>query len=404
MNQNQNIELLQENMSWITDIFKGKSKYVDFPKDTSWFLNDDLSVNINNIKRCKLFQDLKEIKHSKRWHKEGNPLNHTLLVAKEMYEIINGQLCHLTTRDKKILMIAAICHDLGKLTTTYFDESENDWKCRNHGAAGERLTRNLIFDEPDYWMREEICWLVRWHMQFHHFLDQPYDKNFSTLTTLSQGNSSVEKLLWLNVADSIGSISSEGNKGSIKEKFNAVKDMADIHGCFTKPYRGPKQTKENFNVYIMIGVPGCGKDTYIQKFLPNIESICRDDIREEMTYGKVEGRKLQFDNTKESIVTDKVNERIKKCCEEKRSFVINQTNVKKKYRTQLKEVILKYDRPNIVYVYVEAPSIEACKERRGHGKWDSIIDRMWGDFEFPDRSECDYLIFYKQQDNKIKVY
>ena len=70
--------------------------------------------------------------------------------------------------------------------------------------------------------------------------------------------------------------------------------------------------------------------------------------------------------------------------------------MKKKYRTQLKETALKYGTPNIVYIYVEAPSIEICKERRGHGKWDSIIERMWGDFEFPDRSECDDFIFYKQ--------
>ena len=153
-------------------------------------------------------------------------------------------------------------------------------------------------------------------------------------------------------------------------------------------------------MYMMIGIPGSGKDTYIQKFLPNIESICRDDIREEMTYGKVEGRKLQLDNTKETIVTDIVNSRIKKCCEEKRSFIINQTNVKKKYRTQLKETALKYGNPNFVYIYIEAPSINECKERRGHGKWDSIIDRMWGDFEFPDKSECDDFVFYKQFQQK----
>lgn len=384
-------------MNWISKIFHRKKKAIEFPKDTSWFLNEDLSVNVKNIKSCREFQLLEDTKHSKRWHKEGDPLKHTLLVSKKMYGFITNELKDIPLRDKRILMIAAICHDLGKSTTTYFDETEKDWKCRNHGAVGERITRNLIFNEPDYWMREEICWLVRWHMQFHHFVDQSHEKRFSILTSLSHGNSTIEKLLWLNMADTYGSISSENTKEAAEYKFNAVKDMAELHRCYNKPYSGARTEKQAFNMYIMIGVPGSGKDTYIKNFLPNIDCICRDDIREEITYGKVEGRKLMLDNSKESVVTDIVNQRIQKCCEKKESFVINQTNVKKKYRTQLKETALKFGRPNIVYVYIEPPSIEECKERRGHGKWDSIIDRMWNDFDFPDRSECDELIFYKER-------
>lgn len=383
-------------MNWINKIFKIKKKIIDFPKDTSWFLNQDLSVNIKNIKHCREFQLLESTPHSKRWHKEGNPLKHSLLVSKEMHKIITNELKDIPLRDKKILMIASICHDLGKATTTYFDKSENDWKCKNHGAVGERITRNLIFDESDYWMREEICWLVRCHMVFHHFVDCSDEKKFSTITMLSQGNSSVEKLLWLNMADTYGSISPENDRESEENKFNIIKNMADMHKCYKKPYYSTKINKSNCNMYVMIGVPGSGKDTYIKKFLPNVESICRDDIREEITYGNVEGRKLYLDNKKEAIVTDIVNNRIKKCCEENKSFIINQTNIKKKNRAQLKEFALKFGTPNIIYIYVEPPSIEICKERRGHGKWDSIIDRMWNEFEFPDRSECNDLIFYKQ--------
>ena len=51
---------------------------------------------------------------------------------------------------------------------------------------------------------------------------------------------------------------------------------------------------------------------------------------------------------------------------------------------------------NVVYVYVEAPSIQECIDRRGGGKWNDIIKRMLSDFEFPDKSECDKLIIYKQ--------
>ena len=381
-------------MNWLKKLFQKKP--VEFPKNSSWMLNDDLSPNIKNLKRCKEFIILKDIKQSKRWHKEGNAWNHTILVAKEMYKIINNQLANIPLNDKKVLMIAALCHDLGKATTTYFDDNDKEWHCKNHGLAGERITRNLIFDEKDYWMREEICWLVRWHMQFHHFLNKGHKERFEELTRLAQGNSTIEKLLWLNFADSLGSKSKENSIESVEERFNEIKDLAVANRCFSRPYK-QFTNKSNFNMYIMIGVPGSGKDTYIQKFLPNLESISRDDIREEMTHGNIQGRKIQLDTTKESIVTDIVNSRIKACCEKGTSFIINQTNMKKRYRTELKETAFKYGTPNIIYVYVEAPSIELCKERRGHGKWDSIIDRMWGDFEFPDRSECNEFVFYKQK-------
>jgi predicted kinase len=382
-------------MNWIKKILGIKPNMVDYPKNTSWLLNDDLSPNKNNLEHCKEFYALKQTKQSKKWHKEGDAFKHTILVADNMYKIINNQLKNISSRDKRILMIAALCHDLGKATTTYFDKNEKDWKCKSHGEAGDKITRNLIFNEEDKWLREEVCWLVRWHMVFHHLLDKPYNNQLKEIQRLSFGNSTIKKLLWLNYADSLGSISPENKIEIVDSKFKIIRDLAVDNKCYESPFK-VEHSKSNFNMYVMIGVPGSGKDTYIQKFLPEVECICRDDIREEITYGKVEGRKLMLDNVKEGIVTDIVNSRIKKCCEEHKSFVINQTNVKKKYRELLKETALKYGSPNIIYVYVEAPSIEECKERRGHGKWDSIIDRMWNDFEFPDRGECSELIWYKQ--------
>lgn len=383
-------------MNWLTKLFKRKHKVIEFPRDTSWVLNSDLSVNTKNIKHCRVFQALKETKHSTRWHKEGNPLKHSLLVASKMHDLITGKLSYMSLRDKKVLMIAAICHDLGKATTTYYDEKENDWKCKNHGAVGERIVRDLFYDDSDHWFREEVCWLVRWHMQFHHFGDKSHDESFKMLTTLSQGYSTIEKLMWLNAADSYGSKNDVETKDVIDDRVRAIREMADTAGCFNKPYLWYKKQKYDFTMYMMIGVPGCGKDTYIKKFMPDLESICRDDIREDITDGQILGRKLLLDKTREAVVTDIVNTRIKVCCTEKRSFIVNQTNLKRTYRNQLKEVALKYGTPRIVYVYVEPPSINECKERRGHGKWDAIIDRMWNEFEFPDRSECNELIFYKQ--------
>lgn len=382
------------NFNWIKKWFHKAPKFVDFPKNISWMLNDDLSPNIKNLKKCQEFYALKDVKQSPKWHGEGNAWNHTLLVAKEMHRLISDKSWFLTNNDKKLLMVAALCHDLGKATTTYFDEAEQDWKCKNHGSASEKITRNLLFDE-DIKLREEICWLVRWHMNFHHITQKPENKQCEEIIRLSQGASTIEKLLILNVADSRGSKSKENSEANINDRLVPIASWAMSKDCYIKPFTPTPRTNV-CTMFVMIGLPGSGKDTYIKKFLPSLPCICRDDIREEITDGQILGRKLMLDNQGEAAVTNMVRERIKNCCLRERNFIINQTSLKKKYRQEFKDIALKYGNVNVVYIYVEAPSIQTCIDRRGGGKWEGIINRMWDSFEFPDNSECDKLILYKQ--------
>ena len=385
---------MKMNINWLKKIFNRTTKTVEFPKNTSWMLNDDLSPNIKNLKKCKEFRDLMNIKQSPKWHSEGSAWKHTLLVAKEMHRLVSDSSWFLTKRDKYILMVAAICHDLGKATTTYFDEKEQDWKCKNHGYEGEKITRNLIFDE-DITVREEICWLVRWHMNMHHILQKSYSEQYKEIVRLSQGASTIEKLLILNVADSRGSKSKENSEDVLNERLQKITNLAMSNDCYIKP-KQYKSKPHECTMYVMVGLPGSGKDTYIQKFLPNIPCICRDDIREEVKDGQVLGRKLMLDPQGEKAVTNIVNEQIKNCCERKIDFVINQTSLKKKYREDFKQIASKYANVNVVYVYIEAPSIQECINRRGGGKWIGIINKMWSSFEFPDKSECNKLVMIKQ--------
>ena len=212
-------------MKWLTKIFNREVKFNDYPKNISWMLKDDLSPNIKNLKHCKEFHALIGVKQSPKWHKEGDVWNHTLAVSKEMFKLISDKSWFLTDYDKKVLMIAALCHDLGKATTTYFDKNEQDWKCKNHGYASEQITRELIFDQ-DINTREEICWLVRWHMSFHHILQKTHSEQFQEITRLSQGFSTVEKLLILNLADSRGSKSEDNSEDKINERLKSITELA----------------------------------------------------------------------------------------------------------------------------------------------------------------------------------
>ena len=43
-------------------LFKSEPKFIDFPKNGSWMLNEDLSPNIKNLKKCKEFYALMKTK------------------------------------------------------------------------------------------------------------------------------------------------------------------------------------------------------------------------------------------------------------------------------------------------------------------------------------------------------
>ena len=82
------------------------------------------------------------------WHQEGDAYNHTKLVVQEMEKIIvenniNAPLVKTT------LLAAALLHDIGKPSTTYYSENEGQWRTQDRGTAGDKIVRRMFFDEPE---------------------------------------------------------------------------------------------------------------------------------------------------------------------------------------------------------------------------------------------------------------
>ena len=134
--------------------------------------------------------------------------------------------------------------------------------------------------------------------------------------------------------------------------------------------------KQNpFNVWIMCGLPGSGKSTYIKEELPkNIEIINQDSIRVELgIMDNVEEKKLG-NKEQEKEVSRICLERIDKAIKERKDFVIDNTNVKagrvKNYYDKLKKV-----GANVQIIIVDTPK-EICKERRKNDIAEKVIDDM----------------------------
>jgi predicted kinase len=308
-----------------------------------------------------------------------------------------------------MMMSAAICHDLGKPSTTKFDEERGDYTTKCHGHVGANITRRLFFDEY-YMLREKVCYMVRHHMDLHHIFDKEATSSDKVIQ-LSHGRVTVKDMLILNICDSIGSKNEIEGKEVIAEKEERIKSLANELNCYEKPfefnnefekitffrsksraYTGGSEAPKGygqFTMYVMIGVPGSGKSYYIKNNLKDTVQISRDLIRTEIG---LTGEKPQGNKEQEDTVTKIFNKRMLECCKNKQDFVIDNTNVRKMYRDAYTDMAMRF-MPKIVYIYVEAPSIDENKKRRKGMMPLEVIDRMWNQFDFPEPTEYNEFIY-----------
>ena len=375
--------------------------------------NEDWSVNWEKILTISHFNKLQETSQSSTWHREGNVYMHLQLVTQAMEKLLNRNLIEKGSENWVMCMSAAICHDLGKGETTKWSEEKNDWTTKNHGAVGERITRHLFYDE-DIVLREKVCYMVRHHMTLHHVYDKPEETN-KRLIKLSYGIVPMSYMILLNIADSMGSINDIETEDSIYDKEMKLTNDVSCLRCYQKPYSFIDKSqlirnfidytgevindRNDFCVYILCGFPGCGKSTYYKEFLIDKPIISRDIIRGELGIDgatttndkKVVGTKVEEDKVSE--IFDK---KMIEYCENKESFVLDNTNLKYQYRKDYLLKIMKYN-PKVKIIYIEAPNyIKDCIDRRKCEIPKKVYDRMENNFDFPQLYECDELIIVKQ--------
>lgn len=368
---------------------------------------DNLYPDWETILSIKEFMDLTTCPQSTLWHKEGHVFTHTCAVANQMVNYFHRMGWNMDD-DYYIQMVsAALCHDLGKPSTTKWDEELQEYKTKCHGIEGARITRNLFFDEPDIQLRERICCMVKNHMILHHLLD---DKKHieKKLKRLSWNLVPVKDMLLLKHCDSLGSKNDIELPEYLEFVRNRIQAEAEKLGCYDKPFEFENDFErlkyfndvkdaeeiEDFNVIVLIGLPGAGKDTYIKDVLDaDTPVLSRDDIRKELG---LTGEKPQGNKSEEDRVTHIFNERMKKLCEGHKSFIINNTNLLKKYRQTFNKMIIEHG-GHPTFIYIEAPTFEDNLKRRDGMISPKIIESMFWRFEFPEMSECALpMVFVKQ--------
>ncbi len=116
-------------------------------------------------------QALIGVPQEKAWHPEGNCDVHTWLTVDRARELIDD----LPYAKQVTVMLAALCHDLGKPATTQFIEGR--WRSRGHDTAGLGPTESLlerlnIHTLDGYDVRGQTLALVHYHLKPGEFYNQ----------------------------------------------------------------------------------------------------------------------------------------------------------------------------------------------------------------------------------------
>lgn len=338
-----------------------------------------------------------------RWHGEGEVLTHTEMVVAELANVPGYS--ELTTRQKEILTAAAWLHDIGKIRQTRRIGKEIE--APNHSSTGARMAReelwlnhSLCGSRDAMQMREAIAILVRYHSFPPHAIDSSDAKvrlHRIAANGLVAPDFSVKLLCMLSRADMMGRICDD--KDEMLDQISLCEELAKEEGCYESSYpfysdytrrayldgRHIWKSQELHNdtwgtVYMMSGLPGAGKDTWIRKYLSDIPMVSLDEIRRE--------RKI-LPTANQGLVANIAKEQAKEYLREHQSFVWNATNLTQPMRQQLISLFEGYKaRVHIIYVETEWLTLLERNRSREAAVPKSAIESMLGKLIPPEAYEA----------------
>ena len=327
-------------------------------------------------------------------HAEGDVWTHTQMVLDELKALPEFQ--SLNIDNQNILRHAALLHDVAKPVCT---RTENDRIVSpGHAKTGESMARSILWD-MDFTFREQVCALVRLHGLPLWGFEKPVPERAAILAGWRTPNI----LTWiLAKADALGRITS--TKDELLYRLDLYRELCLDNNCFHEPHpwfnehsrfryfwsdeKWPVEVFDDtrFEVVLMSGIPGSGKDTWVAKNAKGWPVISLDAIREELN--------IKYDDRSgQGKVAQTAYERAKAYCRKQQSFVWNSTNLTADLRARLIQTLRVYQ-PRFKIVYVET-SQKNILERRGDDIRGTVLERMLRQLEMPLAGEAHEVVYVR---------
>lgn len=334
------------------------------------------------------------------YHAEGDVFTHTRLVVEALLALPAYQ--SLPADTKSLLMAACLLHDIGKPATTIL-ESDGRISSRGHAKLGERMVRQLLANvRYPYAFREQLCKLVCHHGLPLWILEKFNPQKAAIAASLTVNT---EWLALVAEADVRGRICADQQE--LLYRIDLFREFCRESQCYGQPYEFSSEhsrfvyfRKEEaypayeafddtrFTVYMMVGLPGSGKDTWILSHLRDLPVVSLDAIRKRM---KIE----PTDN--QGAVMQAAKEQARIYMRRREPFVWNATNVVRQTRQQLIDLFADYG-GRIVIVYQDKPLEVVLSQNRNRQRMvpEPIISRFFEKLEPPDLTEAHQVLIVSE--------
>lgn len=333
-------------------------------------------------------------------HAEGDVFVHTGMVVRALFALSGWQA--LPPDERAQLYAAALLHDVAKPACTVVDAATGAITSAGHARRGERMARTILADDAGdapFVFIEAVCKLVRFHGLPLWFWEKPDPRKAVIETSLT---CDTRLLALLAEADVRGRVCADG--AELLDRIALFGDYCRENACWgaarafgsdharfvyfrkrdnASPDYLPYEDPNPFEVILMAGLPGAGKDAWIKANVPaNGPVLSLDALRRELSGAPT-------DDQSKVVATAKAQAQT--LLRARQPFVWNATNVSKPLRASLVGLFASYGGARVRIVYVHAPLarvLEQNKRRGGAAVPESIIRALHARLDVPDVTEA----------------
>lgn len=345
-------------------------------------------------------QEMRGVPQDAVHHAEGDVAVHTKMVLKALEQLNDYQ--ELQQQDQHTLWAAALFHDIEKRSTTVL-EQDGSITSKGHAKRGAVSARSILYRaSAPFFIREQICSLVRYH-GLPLWAMEKTDPVKAVIQASLQINTKL--LAILARADVLGRICSD--REEMLYRIDLFQALCEENSCWDKAYNFSTppakfhyfQKEDSYpgfipfdelgsQVILMSGLPGAGKDTYIQQHYKEWPVISLDEIRKK---NKISPTDKSGNGTVVQIAKEKAREYLRV----KKNFVWNATNITRQMRDQLIELFSTYKAiVRIVYVEVAYQKLHSQNNSRDAVLPRQVIEKLISKLEVPVADEAHEVIYY----------